>query len=115
MATLSSHILNGADGTHAGDVSVKLINADTGDTIIESATDADGRFSETFNLKGTNVKHRYELIINTADYWKRKDVSSDQLIDEIVLRFSMPDADARYHKPVIIAPHSYSTWSSVAE
>lgn len=115
MATVSSHVLNGSDGTHAGAVAMKLINIDTGDTLFESSTDDGGRFSQPVDLNNADAGHRYELVISTAQYWLSKDVASDQCIDEIVLRFRMPDPDARYHKPVIIAPNSYSTWSSVAE
>lgn len=115
MATITTHVLNGADGTHAGAVPVKLVNSDTGDILIESSTNAEGRFRETVNLKGADAKARYELVIETQQYWTDRGMASDLLIDEIVLRFSMPDIDALYHKPVIMAPYSYSVWSSVAE
>ena len=115
MATVSSHVLNGSDGTHAGAVAMRLINIDTGDTLFKSSTDDDGRFSQSVDLTNAIAEHRYELVVSTAQYWLSKDVASDQFIDEIVLRFRMPDPDARYHKPLIIAPNSYSTWSSVAE
>ncbi len=115
MATISSHVLNGSDGTHAGAVAMRLVNIDTGVTLFESCTDDGGRLVQPVDLKDAVAEHRYELVISTAEYWLSKDISSDQFIDEIVLRFRMPDPDARYHKPVIIAPNSYSTWSSVAE
>ncbi len=115
MATISSHVLNGLDGTHAASIAMKLVNVDTGVTLLESRTDDGGRFSQAVDIENAVAEHRYELIISTAEYWLNRDVESDQFIDEIVLRFRMPDPDARYHKPLIIAPNSYSTWSSVAE
>lgn len=115
MATLSSHVLNGSDGTHAGSIAMKLVNIDTGVILFESSTDEGGRFSQSVDLANAVAEHRYELIVSTEEYWLSKDVASDQCIDEIVLRFRMPDPDARYHKPLIISPNSYSTWSSVAE
>jgi 5-hydroxyisourate hydrolase len=35
-----------------------------------------------------------------------------QIVEEIVIRFSMPDPGARYHIPVIMSPNSYSCWWS---
>ena len=115
MATISSHTLDGTDGTHAGGVAVKLVNINTGETLIDSSTDEGGRFNQSIDLKAANTDHRYELIFSTREYWKRKGITGNQLIDEIVLRFSMHDPDARYHKPVILSPNSYSTWASEAE
>jgi 5-hydroxyisourate hydrolase len=34
------------------------------------------------------------------------------ILDEIVIRFAMPDADAKYHIPIIMSPNSYSCWWS---
>lgn len=115
MAIVSSHVLNGSDGTHAAAVAMKLVNINTGVTLFESSTDSGGRFSQSVDLLEASTEHQYELIINTAEYWLSKNLAFDQFIDEIVLRFRMPDPNARYHKPVIISPNSYSTWSSVAE
>ena len=39
MAIVSSHVLNGSDGTHAAAVAIKLRNVDTDTTLIESSTD----------------------------------------------------------------------------
>jgi len=66
-------------------------------------------------MNAADSDHRYELIFSTREYWKRKGITSTHLIDEIVLRFRMPDPDAGYHKPLILSPYSYSTWASEAE
>lgn len=115
MATISSHTLNAADGTHAGGIRVTMINHSTGLKLFESEMDEAGRLSETVNLLGADPAHRYELTFNTSDYWISKGFKQAHIVDEIVLRFLMPDADARYHKPIILSPNGYSVWSSVAE
>jgi len=33
-------------------------------------------------------------------------------VQEIALRFVMPDAEGAYHMPIILNPNSYSTWMS---
>jgi len=115
MATLSSHTLNGLDGTHAGGVAVSLVNLNTGRVLFESESDAGGRLSVDVDLTGMSPDDRYELIFSTSDYWQKQGIDHAQRIDEIVLRLSMPDPRARYHLPVILSPNSYSTWASQPE
>ena len=115
MAVVSSHTLNGADGTHAGGVVVRLVNLSTGSELFMSETDAGGRLLETVDLAGANPADRYELVFDTGQFWTTQGVAHSQRIDEIVLRFAMPDPAARYHMPIILSPNSYSTWASVPE
>ena len=57
---------------------------------------------------------RYELVFATGPYWARRAAASagPRIVDEIVVRFAMPDADGRYHMPVIISPNSHAGWWS---
>lgn len=119
MATISSHTLNGTNGTHAGDIKVTLVNRDSGETLFSTNMDSGGRLNETLPPDKVDIHARYELTFQTGNYWATQDlsqgISHSQLIDEIVLRFQMPDPDARYHMPVILSPNSYSIWSSIPE
>ena len=45
-----------------------------------------------------------------TSYWELKEVTGG--ISEIALRFSVYQSEKSYHLPVIINPHSYSTWVS---
>ncbi|MBT6099676.1 MAG: hypothetical protein HOH05_15115, partial [Marinovum sp.] len=47
-------------------------------------------------------------------YWKSRELPRHgaQIMDQIVIRFSMPNPDGKYHIPVIISPNSYSVWWS---
>jgi len=114
MAVLSSHFLNGVDGSHAGGVAVKLVHIDDAgarETVFVSASDAGGRFAEEVK---THPAGRYEMVIESGSYFQQFSLPQDgkQILTEIVIRFTMPDQDARYHIPVIMAPHSYSCWWS---
>jgi 5-hydroxyisourate hydrolase-like protein (transthyretin family) len=117
MAVISSHTLNGADGTHAGGIRVRLTSLASGETLFDTEMDAGGRLSRNVDLTGTDPASRYELTFETGPYWRARGAPSAgaRTIDEIVLRFCMPDPDARYHMPLIISPHSYSTWASTPE
>ncbi len=114
MAIISSHTLNGNDGTHAIGIPVMLTNLRSQDTLLSIATDEAGRLSQSVELNGL-ATDTYELTFQTGDYWRDQGVSHPQIIEQIVLRFKMPDVNARYHHPIIISPNSYSAWASVAE
>ena len=114
MAVLSSHFLNAVDGTHAGAVAVSLMSiGDDGEreTLFTAESDAHGRFSHGFDAVSGRS---YEMVIASGAYFKTANLprSGAQILDEIVVRFTTPDPDSRYHIPVIMAPNSYSCWWS---
>lgn len=115
MAILSSHVLNGLDGSHAGGVEVCLVNLASGQVLFNTTTDSQGRLLETIDLQNTDPDDRYELVFRTENYWRSAGVVTEHCINEIVLRFVAPDKEARYHRPIIVSPYSYSTWASVPE
>ena len=116
MATLSSHTLNGIDGTHAGGIAVKLVRiSDNGSTeLFAIRMDDGGRLSEKIDLAGADPSANYELSFDTGAYWQGQNVprSTRQIMREVVIRFQMPDPEASYHIPVILSPNSYSVWWS---
>ena len=117
MAIISSHTLNGMNGTHAGGVPVRLINITKTSEIFSTSIDSHGRLEEKVDLSLTDATDKFELIFDTGVYWNSFGLSSsdNQIISEVVLRFSMPNKNARYHMPLILSPNSYSTWSSQPE
>ena len=117
MAIISSHTLNGMNGTHAGGVPVRLINITKTSEIFSTSIDSHGRLEKKVDLSLTNATDKFELIFDTGVYWNSFGLSSsdNQIISEVVLRFSMPNKNARYHMPLILSPNSYSTWSSQPE
>lgn len=112
MATVSSHTLNGVDGTHAGGIAVQLINLTTGWIVFDTKMDSGGRLLQ--EVAAPDADARYELVFQTGTYWHGR-VSGTygvRIIDEIAIRFIMPDPDGRYHIPLILSPHGYSLWCS---
>ena len=61
-----------------------------------------------------HVGDEYELVFRTGPYFAAQSLPqrTKQIVKEIVIRFSMPDPDASYHIPLMIAPNSYSVWWS---
>lgn len=115
MATLSTHVLNGVDGTHAGGIAIRLVNLTTGVELLSAATDAGGRLSETVDLAGSDSADLFELTFASGSYWREHGMEGGPIVGEIALRFVMPVHDARYHVPVILSPNSHSCWVSTPE
>ena len=109
MATLTSHTLNGTDGSHAGAIKVKLIEVG-GQTIFEAKMDDGGRLKQEIEPSKINPSSIYELTFETGQYWLER--GYEQIMDQVVLRFRMPNPEGTYHMPIIINPNSYSAWWS---
>ena len=110
MATLSSHLLNSVDVTHACGVKVIInqINS-SGEKVIffESETDNGGRILKDFDLSKDDCNCDYEMVCKTADYFSEK-----KIVSEIIIKFRMEDPKKKYHLPIIISPNGYSIWWS---
>ena len=112
MAVVSSHTLNAVDGSHAGGIAVRLVNLDSGETVFDTAMDDGGRLVR--DVANPDPTDRYEMVFQTGSYWNARvdQTRGTRIMDEVVVRFTMPDLDGRYHLPLILSPHGYSLWSS---
>lgn len=108
MAIVSTHILNSLDGSHAGGVSVRLVNLDTGETLFETATDDGGRLKE--DIPSPDPKAEYELAVDAGTFWTAR--GHPTRLTWIAMRFRMMQADGTYHSPIIFSPNGYSAWIS---
>ena len=110
MATLSSHLLNSVNGTHASNVDIIIYQIKSNGekkVFYESKTDAGGRLLKEFNLNDEDCKSDYEMVCKTGDYF-----SEEKVVSEITIKFKMKDPKKKYHIPIIISPNGYSTWWS---
>jgi len=110
MASITSHILNGTDGTHAVKIPARLVELKSQKILVSGDTDDGGRLSLKIKPEYIYPSMACELVFSLTEYWKLKNVTGG--IAEIALRFSISEAESSYHLPVIINPHSYSTWIS---
>ena len=89
MATISSHLLNSVDGTHANGVKVTIyqINSSGEKKIFfKTETDEGGRILKDFELSNNDCACEYEMVCKTADYFSEKKV-----VSEIIVKFKMED------------------------
>lgn len=113
MGRLTTHVLDTARGKPAAGVRITLFRLDAGRaTVAETTTNADGR-SDAPLLAGTDlVAGRYELVFHCGDYLRATGQAGDGLLflDEIPIRFGVPDASQHYHVPLLLSPFAYSTY-----
>ena len=117
MATISSHALNSVDGSHAAGIAVALYRigpSDAREVVFETATDAGGRISETLAADSVDASAQYEMVLRIGDYFADQGLVEEgsQIVSDVVVRFAMPDPEARYHIPLMLSPHSYAVWWS---
>jgi 5-hydroxyisourate hydrolase len=117
MAVLTTHLLNAVLGTHAGGVGIALLHIEPSGVrtvVFERETDVGGRLVETVTLPKEHDNAEYELVFQTGRYFAAQSLPqpTKQIVKEVVIRFSMPDPNASYHVPLMIAPNSYSVWWS---
>ena len=117
MALITSHTLNSVNGTHAGNIEVELIRIcqlGEREALLKTSTDDGGRFSEEVSLSVKACADRYELVFQTGKYFEdqNRPVSGMKVMEEVVIRFAMPDPNGKYHMPLMLSPNGYSVWYS---
>ena len=117
MAVITTHLLNSVLGTHAGGVGIGLLRIEASGArtvVFERETDAGGRLAETVKIAEGHADAAYELVFQTGRYFATQSLPKPikQILKEVVIRFSIPDPNASYHVPLMIAPNSYSVWWS---
>ena len=115
MAIVSSHILDSVSGKSAAGIRSQLFQlvSDTERQLLfDVAADNEGRISEAVVIDDTNIGCEFELVFHGAEYFKAQGLDSGSMVKTVVIRFAMIDDQQRYHLPVMLAPHSYSTWWS---
>ena len=110
MATLSSHLLDSTNGTHASGVKVLVYQINSSGEkklFLETITDEGGRILKDMELTPDDCKCNYEMVCEIGEYFKKKKV-----VSEIVIKFKMINNKRNYHLPIIISPNSYTVWWS---
>ena len=111
---VTTHVLDTARGKPAAGVKIMLyrISGQSHKKIAEVVTNADGR-TDAPMLAGDALKEgRYELVFCAGDYLRASGQGSGDVmfLDEIPIRFGIPDATQHYHVPLLISPFAYSTY-----
>lgn len=110
---LTTHVLDTARGRPAAGMTVELFRS-TGAarTLINSfKTNADGRLNEPLLAGGAMKKGEYVLLFHVGDYFaKLKSKDARKFLDRVPIAFTVADATANYHVPLLISPWAYSTY-----
>ncbi|MBL4740515.1 MAG: hydroxyisourate hydrolase [Sneathiella sp.] len=114
MGKLTTHILDTATGKPGADIKIDLyFLQDEGWELIKSAvSNTDGRCDGPL-LEGETLKvGQYELVFQAGDYFDAQglDLPDTKFLDEVVIRFGVPDSSEHYHVPLLVSPYSYSTY-----
>lgn len=114
MGRLSTHVLDTARGRPAAGVRIALyrVSGNSHKKIAEVVTNNDGRTDAPL-LQGDALKEgQYELVFFAGDYLRASGQAGDGtlFLDQIPIRFGVPDAEQHYHVPLLISPFAYSTY-----
>jgi 5-hydroxyisourate hydrolase len=112
---LSTHALDIHQGKPAAGLLILLFRVDTKgqrEAIKSATTNADGRTDAPLLSADEMRAGAYELVFAVGDYFARTGVQLPRpaFLDEVPVRFSIADAAASYHVPLLFSPWAYSTY-----
>ncbi len=105
MSTLSTHVLDTARGRPAAGMKVELWSRDRAELLKTVTTNSDGRTDEPLLVGDAMAVGAYELVFHVGDYFGDK-----SFLDQVPVRFTISDARAKYHVPLLVTPWAYSTY-----
>lgn len=110
--TLSTHVLNTAEGIPAEGVRVELwrMDPDPGQ-VLETVTNADGRARDPLLAPGSFRAGRYELRFHVGAYFTARGIAPDPVFHDVVcVNVGLVDGRGHYHVPLLCTPWSYTTY-----
>lgn len=113
---LTTHVLDTAQGCPAAGVAIELweLDRDTGArTLLKTVhTNTDGRTDGPLLVGGDLALGAYELVFDVGAYFAGQPVatSAPPFLDRVPVRFTIADAQAHYHVPLLVSPWAYSTY-----
>jgi 5-hydroxyisourate hydrolase len=107
---ITTHVLDTARGGPAVGMTVILQIRQSAEwaPVGRGATDTDGRFI-AFGDERPLETGVYRMIFDAGDYHRSHGVAVP-FFPEVVVTFSVHDADVHYHVPLLLSPYGYSTY-----
>jgi 5-hydroxyisourate hydrolase len=101
---LTTHVLDTARGRPAAGIPIELarLDGDRREVVATTATNADGRTDAPL-LEDLHAG-TYELVFDVREHFE------EGFLGRVPVRFTIADADAHYHVPLLVSPWSYSTY-----
>ncbi|NBE06817.1 hydroxyisourate hydrolase [Paragemmobacter ruber] len=111
---LTTHVLDTARGKPAAGVRILLyrVSGNSHRKTAETVTNADGRTDVPMLTGKDFTEGSYELVFCAGEYLRATGQAAGDVLflDEIPIRFGVPDASQHYHVPLLISPFAYSTY-----
>jgi 5-hydroxyisourate hydrolase len=109
MKSVSTHVLDIHRGRPAAGVPVALERKDANafTSMKQAVTDADGRVKELVP-EGQLTEGTYRITFDTGAYFATQGVEG--FYPEASVVFTVRDAAAHYHVPLLLSAHGYSTY-----
>ena len=110
--TLSTHVLNTAEGIPGEGVRIELWRVDPEPAqVVDTVTDADGRAAEPLLPPGRFRAGRYELRFHIGAYFRARGIAPEPLfLDVVTVSVGLADGRGHYHVPLLCTPWSYTTY-----
>jgi 5-hydroxyisourate hydrolase len=101
---LTTHVLDTARGRPAAGIPVELarLDGERREVVATTTTNADGRTDAP--LLEAPEPGTYELTFDVGGHF------DEGFLGRVPVRFTIADADAHYHVPLLVSPWSYSTY-----
>ncbi|HEX8139429.1 MAG TPA: hydroxyisourate hydrolase [Pyrinomonadaceae bacterium] len=111
MSAITTHVLDTARGRPASGVPVLLeLRSAEGDwqAVGQGETDGDGRLRDLLPAGDVLGEATYRLTFDTAAYFSAHNIEG--FYPQVIVIFSVRDAAAHYHVPLLLNPYGYSTY-----
>ena len=109
MSSITSHVLDTAQGKPAAGISVALhTQTENGwQEVGRGVTNQEGRVADLLPVAGFKAG-RYRLTFDTAGYQVKTTIHP--FFPEVTIIFDVRDASQHYHVPLLLSPYGYSTY-----
>jgi hydroxyisourate hydrolase len=106
MGRLTTHVLDTARGCPAAGMRIDFSAlGDAGPVLVATVrSNAQGRTDEPLLDGGELRPGTYEIVFDVGGHF------AEGFLDRVPVRFTIADADAHYHVPLLVSPWSYSTY-----
>jgi 5-hydroxyisourate hydrolase len=109
-AKLSTHVLDLSIGRPAQGMRVELWSCGGEARLLAATmTNADGRTDAPLLDAASMATGSYELVFHVRAYFAGRGVGCD-FLDRVPIRFTIADAAASYHVPLLVTPWAYQTY-----
>lgn len=107
MSTLSTHVLDTAQGKPAHGVRVTLERGSDDALLGTAVTDADGRVRDLLPAGTSLPEGIYRLRFAVGEYFAK--TAREAFYPEVAVQFRIR-GEAHYHVPLLLSPYGYSTY-----